>query len=209
MIKVLLAIFCLFNSTLVLSQVFVGLRNTRYVNFGYMYADHWSIKAEQSINSGNLDYQNMRIYLGGQDSLFQNCLFLSASPYGGWGWNRDYYMFGSLFQAKYYVGKYIALEGLYNPHYDSWYDFSNCWMSGCSVKLIDEVGFTLKYSTLPEFRVPEKRVRAGLVFNVLNLNINPECSLIAQNDVRASLKAMRMCIDMRYVFKKNNKDGTK
>ena len=199
--KSILFILYLIVTSVSSAQVSIGMRDTRYVNVSYLLKDHWEAKVEQSINAGNADYQNTKIYLGYRHDLVSNTLHLSASPYYTIGWTPNYTQFGALLNTRWEPLKHLNLLATINPHYDNMPGYKTCWLAGIAVPINDEIAIIAKYSTLPEYRVSEKRVRCGLEFKVKNLYVTPEAS-VSLEDGTAGLKAVRMCVNMSYTFKK-------
>ena len=58
------------------------------------------------------------------------------------------------------------------------------------------MGLIGQYTTVPEYRMSEKRIRAGFIFKDNNLSVSPIMSIPAKKD----FKSMRVLVSMDYTL---------
>lgn len=178
------------------AQFSVGLRDTRYIYGQYTLHQHFFGRIEQSIYSESIGYQYMRGYLGYKTHVRN--WGLMANGYFGSIFNRNYHSEGAMLSAKYSFLKRLFLEGTINPHHDSGYGYKTCFNAYGGVGIIKTLDFIAGYSTIPEYRMSEKRVRVGFDFHSGNLNVSPLVSFATTGASKAN--RLRVMVSFNYNF---------
>jgi len=171
---VIVTIFML-SATYLSAQVALGLRDNQYVSAGYTYHKSWNIKLEHSVFSQKLSTQYVRLMLG-----YKHCwnnIGIEATPYYGTVYNRDFYNTGVMLNGYWQMLRNWRMECTVNPHYDSGFDYETCFRVGSALHLYKAVSAVLQYSTIPEYRMKEKKIKAGLRFNADKLYVCPMLSI--------------------------------
>lgn len=174
----------------------VGMRDNRFVYGDFTFKNHYEVKLEQSVFSEKLGYQHLRGYLGykGDSRNFD----YSARAYFGSTYNGSYHDYGVLAELKYTFIDRIMIEGKLNPHYDSGCDYETCFYAGAGVVITKNIDVHAGYTTIPEYRMSEKRLYAGFDFHVGSLSATPAVS-IAVSDAEKG-KTTRVLMGFRYQF---------
>ncbi len=173
------------------AQCFIGMRDARYVNAGYSFSNGLTVGAEHSIYSEDFEYQKIRIFAKYYHA-WEN-MSISTSVYGSTLWNRDYQDYGGAVTLRYNLLKIWGIEASINPHYDTHYGYMTCYTLGSDVRIIDNVALVGQYSTIPEYRLDEKRVRVGLRLTKGNLSITPMVSIPVGNDSQEEVRMLCNC----------------
>lgn len=192
--KILTAI-CLLLPLMMQAQIAIGMRDSKYVNVTYTTKSSLGIGLEHSVFSQEIETQYIRGMLS-YASSFRN-FGCKANLYYGTPYDGAYYNCGMMLSANYGVNKTITLMASLNPHYDSYYEYKTCYNAGVSLQLCNEIKAWVMYSTIPEFRQDEKRIKAGLDFTVQNLSVSPFLSI----PVEGKVKSCRLLVNAKYSFK--------
>lgn len=177
------------------AQVSLGVRDNRYVNVGYEFGNHWNVKFEQSVYSETLSCQYFRVYAGYGRQI--RAFTLKVLPYFGMTYNNGYRNAGFSMQVQVSPLKWLGMEGDISPHYDSDLGYKTCYVGKLSYIVHPQIAISAGITNKPEYREPERRVRAGIKFTVNNLWAYPELSLPAQSHS----KAIRMLVSLGYAFR--------
>lgn len=192
--SLLIMMLCLYSSY---AQFSVGMRDNRYAFGQYLLNSHYSFKIEQSIFSEKIGFQTLRAYAGYQSEL-HDVLDYMAEAYFGSAYNRSYNVTGAIISAKYAFVKRLGIKASLNPHYDSTLGYSTCFLAGAFVGLSKDIDITAAYTTIPEYRVSERRVQLGFDFHVSHLIVSPRLSIAAGGNQKA--KNLRSLISFSYQF---------
>ncbi|MDE6342604.1 MAG: hypothetical protein K2K93_09815 [Muribaculaceae bacterium] len=184
--------FCLVSS----AQVSVGVRNNRYFYGAYCLKDHYVAALEQSVFSEDFGYQYMRGYAGYKGNI--KSVEYGAYAYFGSTFNRSYYSSGLIARAQWLIKKRFILKGSLNPHYDSAEGYSTCWEGTAGVKTTSFLDIFAEYGDIPEYRLPEYRLKVGFKFHVGSLSVVPKLSLLLESGFRE--KSLRPIVDFNYTF---------
>lgn len=176
------------------AQFSIGLRDNRFVNVAYKLHGTWDFKLEHSIFSEKPGYQYIRAYAGYGRAF--GIVRLQATPYFGTTYNGSFYNLGAKAEGKVAIGSRVNVSAAANPHYDSQTGFKMCFSAGASVGIIKELGIFAGYSTIPEYRISEERIRAGLMFRVKGLWAAPSLSIPA----KGPFKQFRVLTSLGYTF---------
>lgn len=191
---VLIGVFGVCCNMGAISQVFIGLRDSRYVRIGYEYARYWSATLEHSVYAEKIGFQKIRAYLGFHYT-WKN-LSLSCQPYASTLWNADYQDYGVLVSADYRLFSLLKLGATLNPHYDSGYGYTTCFSAEAQVHIYKALSVAACYTTIPEYRLSEKRVKFGLDITVQRLSVTPLLSI----PVGDGVKSLRISCNLNYKF---------
>lgn len=194
-ISLLIMMLCLSVSY---AQFSVGMRDNRYVFGQYLLDSHYNFKIEQSIFSEKIGFQTLRAYAGYESSI-HDVLDYMAEAYFGAAYNRSYSTTGAIISAKYAFIKRLGIKASLNPHYDSKLGYSTCFLAGAFVGLSKEIDLIAAYTTIPEFRMSEKRIRLGFDFHVSRLTVSPNVSIAAGS--KQKVKNLRVLVGFSYCFK--------
>lgn len=184
----------LLSTVYVSAQVSIGLRDNQYVTVGYTYKQSWNVKLEHSIFSQKFSTQYVRFMLGYKHRW--NRVSVNAQPYYGTIYRGDFHNAGIMLNGRWQVLKRWNVECTLNPHYDSEYDYTTCVLFGTGLHLYKALSAVLQYSTIPEYRMKEKRIKAGLHFAVDKLRVFPMLSI----PVDGSGKHVRVLCGFEYEF---------
>ena len=191
--RILLLSLCLSLFGAANSQVYLGYRNARHIYAGYNINKSFSAEVEHSLYAEKFGFQRVRLY-GNYQSDFNN-FGLKVSPYFGTLWNGDYQDFGALVAASYTLGRFTPMLTA-NPNYDSQLKFKFNYSGMLSVRVINELDIFGEFTTIPEYRISEKRLRLGGDFHVGKLSARPTLSLPVEDGV----KSVRVYCDFRFSF---------
>lgn len=192
--KKFIAVLILLLAQSLMAQIYLGLRDNRYAGIGYVFSSKYDLKIEQSMYPEKLGFQYVRLNANANFSAAD--LMLSYKLYYGLLYNRDYHDVGGNFRIGYNFIKRLNVYADVNPHYDSGYDYKTNYGFGLKAKVYKGAGFVVGYSTIPEYRQSEKRIRAGLIFEENTLSVSPVISLPAEKD----LTTMRVLVSIDYVL---------
>lgn len=179
------------------AQFSVGMRDNRYAFGQYLLDCHYSFKIEQSIFSEKIGFQTLRAYAGYQSSV-HDVLDYMAEAYFGSAYNRSYNTVGAIISAKYAFIKRLGIKASLNPHYDSTLGYSTCFLAGAFVGLSKDIDITAAYTTIPEYRMSERRVQLGFDFHVSRLTVSPHVSIATGG--KQKVKNIRSLISFSYQF---------
>lgn len=190
-------IFAIFSIIVSRAQGFdVGAFNTRYIYGGYTLKNGLRFELQHSIFSEKITYQSIGIRLG-YKRIFNN--FQINGEIGGTSaWNGSYRTADIVATGQYRASKVIAIEAAVSPYYDSGYGYSTNYKVGCLFKISQAISIMGYYTTIPEYRKSEARLRGGFGFRVLNLYVQPNLSVPVSGD--SKLKNIRTLFDFQYEF---------
>lgn len=177
-------------------QFGVGVRDSRFVYGDFTFLRHWEVELEQSIFSEKIGFQYLRGYAGYKGDW--KSLDYKAQAYFGACYNGDYHSYGLLASARYTLFNRVMVDGKINPHYDSGYGYKTCFYAGAGVRITDNINVMAGYTTIPEYRMSEKRVHAGFDFHVKRLSVQPLISF--ETDGSRNTKTLRTLVSFRYQF---------
>lgn len=178
------------------AQGYIGFRDVRYVYGGYQFKFGMYMDVEHSIFSEHIGYQKGRLNVGYKHEW--KYIDLNAKIYGSSLWNGNYQDAGLLILGIAKPFKIWTVDATVNSHYDTGYGYHTCFSLGTGIKVNKNITMLAHYSTLPEYRESERRVRVGVNFKVRNLEVQPEVSV----PVEGKAKTIRVLFGMKYTFKK-------
>lgn len=195
LVLLLLILLCVDAS----AQVRLGLRDTYYARLGYTFSGPFSATIEHSLYSEHFINQKARIYFS-YDNEWEG-FAVSVSPYFSSVWNAQYQDFGAIMRAAVRVIPRCNLDGILNAHFDTQIGYCTCYSFGAEVEVNAHIAVIAHLTNIPEFRMPEKRARIGLSFNVQNLTVSPELSLPLED----KMKTVRVLCGFSFTFEKKQK----
>lgn len=192
--KIFLVTAFLFGLLNASAQVGIGLRDNQFAYIYYKFKENWDVRYEHSLFKGKIKYQYFR--LSASYRFEHKWLTLQGRPYWGITYNRDYYNLGANLSASADALKWLNVHASLNPHYDSGMGYETCFAAGLGFKVHKHISIITDYTTIPEYRMSEKRIRAGLHFKVGNLQVTPMLSFPATSDVNS----FRVLASLDYLF---------
>lgn len=193
--RILTTIFALTAAMSLSAQFTIGVRDTRYPFLKYRFLKHFDAKVEHSVYSEKWKYQYVRLYLGADYSVSK--FTFRAEPYFGTTYGDVYYSTGAYVGATARPIDIIGLEAAVVPHYDSGLGYTTCYNFRAGVNIIPQLAVQVGFTNRPEYRLPERRLRAGLHFEVGKLNVTPELSIPVSSEEG---KNVRVLMSMAYTF---------
>lgn len=178
------------------AQFGVGVCDNRFIYGDFTFLKHWEVSLEQSVFSEKPAYQYLRAYAGYKGE-WKNIAY-KGQAYFGAAYNGSYNSYGAKIGVNYRVVPRFYVKAILNPHHDSGYGYETCFLAGCGVVLTDNIDVIAAYTTIPEYRMSEKRLRGGFDFHVGKLSVIPEASIAVSGSSRA--KTLRTVIGFRYDF---------
>lgn len=157
--------------TVPVSQFSVGIDNTRLIYGKYTYKNHLSAKLNVSAYSEKISFQYVRGTIGYKNSL--KCFNFEGSYFFGSALNRFYYNTGANITGEVILIKRLLLDATLSLWYDSGFGYKTCWEGRIGCKITDHINIRLGYTTIPEYRMSEKRFIGGFDFHVSNLYVSP------------------------------------
>jgi len=164
------------------TAVLLGLKNNQYGIIGVQY-NHFQVGIKHSIFNENI--KNQYVQFNFSYELFHKDLFSSklTGSIGG-VYSNDFYDTGVNLWCKFHP-KLFSLSAELQPHYDSGIEYTTCYGFSGEYKITQEVALSVVYTNIPEFRIPEKRLRLGIFFNSKNLSVQPEMSIPSNEKIGA------------------------
>lgn len=173
-----------------------GMRNTRYIFGSYSMSNGLRFEINHSLFSEKLGYQAVGARIGYTRSsgIFSYGAHADAST----AWNGSYRIVGATIHGMIAPGKIFFAEAALNPHYDSGYGYNTCFKIGVGANITRQISIMAAYTTIPEYRKSDKRLRGGFGFKVKNLYVQPNLSVPVQGE--SKLKNIRVLFDFSYKF---------
>lgn len=194
-LKFILSILLVFTAVTSSAQVSVGLRDTRYANIGYTFLDNWNVELEHSLYSEEMKLQYVRLYASYTRSF--GIVSLKAQPYIGMTYSNSYSSEGCNIEATVSPLKWLDIRGGFTPHHDSGLGYKSLYLGTLKLNINNQISIIGSYTNRPEYRMPERRIRAGLLFKVKNLSVQPELSIPAGS---GEGHFIRVLASMNYTF---------
>lgn len=194
--RLLPLLFAALFPVLAYCQFGVGMRDNRYVYADYTFCRHFNVKVEQSVYAEKIGFQYLRAYAGYRNSVAG--IDYGVQGYFGAAYNGSYHSGGAMAKARYKVLERIIIDASLNPHYDSEYGYNTCYSIGAGVVITKNIDIVGEYSTIPQYRMPEKRLNGGFDFHVRSLSVMPRLSIDVAGTSR--FKTLRALMGFRYQF---------
>jgi hypothetical protein len=192
----LLALWTFLSCWQVNAQVSVGLRDSQYLYGEYSWNNGTYLKLEESVFSTNPKYQYLRGYIG-FDNIYK-VLDYSVDAFYGRVYNGAFYSLGLYMKGGIHFNKFVTLRCIINPLYDSGLDYTTCYEFSPYVRLTNDIRAFVGYTTIPDYRMSEKRIKGGLNFASGNLEVTPYISIPIEGNNR--MKSVRVRVSMKYRF---------
>ena len=192
----LLAAILTLSATSAHAQFTVGLKNTRFAEVGYTLKSHYTFQLSHSLFSEKPAFQEVKVTFN-YTNAWQD-LSYSAAAYGSSTWNGDYKTAGARIGGRYTFAKRFHILGILNPHYDTGYGYNTCFAAGALVNFISAIALRLQYTTIPDYRMSEKRLHAGFDAKVGPLSVSPILSVPLEGS--SQLSKFRVLASCSYTF---------
>lgn len=177
-------------------QISVGVRDNRHIFGEYLLKGKYQFRLEQSVYSEKIGFQSLRADVGYTSSIAG--LRYYGGAYFGSVYNRSYCIAGANINLEYTFFDRLIINGRLNPHYDSTVKYKTCFLAGAGIIITKHIDFLAAYSTIPEYRMSENRIRAGFSFQVSNLEVQPIVSVSVKGNDKA--KTIRTLFCFKYSF---------
>lgn len=156
------------------SKFEVGIENTRLLYGKYIYKDHLTAKLNVSVYSEKLGYQYIRGTIGYQTKIKN--FNLSGEYFFGSAFNGNYFNTAVQLKADAVFVKRLLIDARILPWYDSGFGYTTCFEARLGCKITDKIDVKVGYTTVPEYRMSEKRIIGGFDFKVSHLYVSPYIS---------------------------------
>lgn len=170
----------------------LGVRDNEYARIGYQDKKNWYILAEHSVFVTKLKNQVINGYVGYKGTLKE--LQYNGCVYGGVHYRGLYKMMGGMIEMKYPILSWCNVYGGIRPHYDTSYGYDTAFKAGLSFALHKAISLRGEFTSYPEYRLCEKRIKAGFDFKVMNLKVSPELSIPIENNI----ETIRLLMSFKY-----------
>lgn len=185
-------LFLIGSVTVALSQVGIGMRDTRYFNIHYSFKGSYYAEIEQSAFSSPLGMQKTRLYLG-YFHQFQK-IEMKVRPYGSLFWNGDF-DYGAKIKCSYPFQR-LKLYGIINPHYDNILKSTLRYEAGARLRVLANGGLSACYTTITPYRTPEKLIECGIWLESGKLGVSPVLAI----PIETPEKYLRVMCNFHYNF---------
>lgn len=162
-----------------ISQFSVGIENNRLIYGEYTYKNHLTGRLHVSVYSEKLGFQYVRATLGYKTSI--KMIGISGNLFYGSAFNGSYYNIGARINADATFFKKLLVDATLAPWYDSGFKYTTCWEAKIGCKITRHIDIKAGYTTIPEYRMSEKRILAGFDFHTPNLHVRPYLSIGTQS----------------------------
>lgn len=192
----------LMSACVVHAQFFLGTRESSYLQAGYRHNSHWQVTGEFSVFSDLAKRQYARLILG-YDTFSVSNLSLSFHTYYGTSFCQSFYNLGLLFHFSYSLPtkSHTTLYATFNPAYDSDLHYETYFTTGFIQHLFKALSFRSEYTTIPEYRMSERRIRFGLQFCLASKDLGKlQVSPLISIPIHHENYAVRLGVDSRYFF---------
>lgn len=175
--KLVVTVFVLTSVLFAASPSYLlGLRNSKYAMVGTEF-NNYGFAVENSLFVQSVKSQYVRaavfykfdfpFHFSGYYALFS-----------GMRYNRDFYDVGGVAYLKWKpFGEYLQISGMVQPFYDSDLGRQFGYSLGVQTIPLNEVGVFVDVENLPDYRLVENRIAAGLVFKFQHMTVKPEISV--------------------------------
>lgn len=194
--KTIIIIAALISCICASAQISAGIRDSRYVYGTYSLNSGLKFTLEHSLYSEKPGFQRIGAAIG-YGSVLPAGFDWRANIFGATTWNRNYQVASADASLGYHYSR-MGLHATINPRYDSGLHYMTCWQAGVSVKITAPIAFVADYTTIPEYRMSERRIAAGFRFCDNALSVTPRLSFSA--DDNTAFKNIRVLISMNYDF---------
>ena len=173
--------------------LFAGMRNSRYAFIGGEY-NNYGLTIENSIFVQKAEQQYVRAILFYSAPLPFH-LNLCYALFSGVRYDRAYHDVGGKINVNgSWINDRVGLDATWQIYNDSEMGLFSAYEGRSSVRLLHEVSLFAGLRTIPEYRMKEKRVFAGLSFTSGHLTVNPEIS----TPMKKELQLTRVAVSFLY-----------
>lgn len=184
------------SSTPKKNQWSVGIENTRLVYGKYIYNSHLTAKLDVSVYSEKIGFQYARATVGYQTRL--KFLEIFGEGFFGSAFNGSYVNAGARIGANATLAQRLLLDAQVVPWYDSGWGYNTCFLARIGCKITKHIDIRMGYTTIPEYRMSEKRVIGGFDFHVNHLYVSPYLSV--GTDSKTGGNNIRVVFGFGYLF---------
>lgn len=174
----------------------VGIENTRLLYGKYTYKNFLSAKLNVSVYSEKFGFQYIRGTIG-YFTKIKN-FNLSGEYFFGSAFNGNYFNTAVQLKADAVFVKRLLIDARLLPWYDSGFGYTTTFEARIGCKITDKIDIKAGYTTVPEYRMSEKRIIGGFDFHVEHLNVSPYISFGRSADTGGN--NIRLLFDFGYKF---------
>lgn len=178
------------------SQFEVGIENTRLVFGKYTYNNHITAKLNVSLYSEKISLQYIRGTVGYKTGF--NFVNLSGEYFFGSAFNGNYFNTGAVIKADAMFVKRLLIDAQLAPWYDSGYGYNTCFEAKLGCKITNHITIKAGYTTIPQYRMSERRILGGFDFSTPHLYVSPYLSI--GTGEKSGGKNIRVLFDFGYKF---------
>ena len=108
-------------------------------------------------------------------------------------WSGAYTMAGALVSANYSPHWRVRAEASFIPYHDSEYDWVMAWSAGLKGAVSRSISVICRYTTIPDYRLSERRIHAGVEFHTGALWVTPVVSVPVGSSPAQSVRLLVSC----------------
>lgn len=184
------------DTTVKTSQFEVGIENSRLIYGKYIYKDFLSAKLNVSVYSENIKWQYVRVTLGYHKKL--KMFNIVGDLFFGSSLNGNYYNMGAVIKGDAEFLRRLLLDASLVPWYDSGYGYITCFETKIGCKITSHIDVKVGYTTVPQYRMSERRIIGGFDFTTSRLYVSPYVSI--GTGVKSGGKNIRVIMGFGYKF---------
>ncbi len=181
-----------------LSSWEVGMHNTRYLFGKLIVKDRLVIGLRQSVFSQDLKFQQTGVSVGWRGEVAAMRLEYDAECFGATEWNGGYQVMWTNLSVRVSPLWRFSAEGSIQCNYDTGYGYDTCFSGGVGYSFSGSIEGRLSYTTIPELRQSERRVRLGVRIRSGSLWVYPLISLPVKG--YDTLQNLRILVGFGYRF---------
>lgn len=178
------------------NQFAAGIENTRLVYGKYIYNNHITAKLDVSVYSEKLGFQYARGTVGYQTKI--KFLELNGEYFFGSAFNGNYFNTGARLEVGATLIKRLLLDVKLVPWYDSGFGYTTCFEALAGCRITRHIDVKVGYTTVPEYRMSEKRFIGGFDFRVSRLSVSPYITMGRNADTGGN--NIRVLFGFEYLF---------
>lgn len=169
----------------------LGVRNSRYVTAGYeLPSGHVGLEIEHGVQAVNIRRQQIGASLFWRVAWLDGRIAGNATAFCSTTWSGSYSMTGARLRASYTPYWRISAEASFNPYYDTEYRWVTAWSAGLRAAVTRQIGVFCTYTTVPDYRLSERRLHAGVSCAVSNLSATAALSVPLSDGPAQSLRLL-------------------
>ncbi|GHT52255.1 hypothetical protein AGMMS49982_11990 [Bacteroidia bacterium] len=162
--------------------VSIGLRDNQYAHIQYVAKTGLLAEVEQSLFMNGVNFQHIQGFVGYRRDF--NYLNGDVRAYYGTTYGSIYQDYGLKISAETTFSKRWGIGLALNPHEDSDYGYTTCYVASVFCSVFKEIAIELSSTNIPEYRQATNRLKAGLRFHSGNLYVKPQISIPTEGNIK-------------------------